>query len=883
MMNLVISNAPSYSIDVLSHDLRMELDRNAAPNFAVKFYEYFGDLVVSVYVFSEYLLRHAESLSYVRLNLSHRDGAYKKTVALDSFAVDSRDKRVFRYNCKSCFFEPADLLTHTNFIVANVDSEEYLVEKNSLEERILQDGFALHNYNRVDCNRYVFNHYGEKYYKLYCSLNSRKSKTDFFLFCFLYNEGGLYINTDIRRIFDEKNIKYGKVNGVVFYHNSSSSFISARFEKGFLYLSYLLDKLVDSQDDLSASGLSLKYQKDYDEFIERQVNLMGSVHSDELDFLDNKFVMDYNYNMHSYEMFYKKIIYWDNNFYIFENSCDKLCSVRIVKIKTPKYYVVYIQNMEPASGCANTVLTFVNGYYHMEKTFSIDISTAFWIKSDDYELEYPDLQHMKFDSWDGLCKRLAIYFYEKKLHDISRKFFKQITSGEHSEIVYYNEDMLNMYISVCGDDPKHKTLVHFLGSKLFSQRKPVDIDLGKRLLRFCRTEQLYGNCNYYYSEVYREIRMQMEECKDHERRELEKHLAEIFYEYIVFAAYTGVSHVQYEIVYLLNHCEHYYMKEGSIYNLKYYKDSLRFVDVYNISEKFVKYDGIKFRSSSCSFVKDGDYFLLNKRFVNYEITPEGGYNIPEKEHGEHHNKYITVNKYCKYTRDWTLVDENIFETEMNNVHIMNTSYICEGIEDLKIFRYMDTLYYLGTICFDNKYNISIGTYDVDGKHIEMRPTVCGENFVMQDVEKNWCFIQGCGRPYFVYKWKPLTICEIDFADNSITTVKTHETPALFEFARGSTNLVRWQEDEYLGIIHIVDYNQQKKRHYYHCFVALDKNFELKSYSNIYTFKKSDIEYSLGLDVDPDHVYVSFSCNDSSSFIGKCARDYVSSILINQHI
>lgn len=881
MLNLVIENAPIYSIEILSNELKKEMEREGLEHFKIKFFEMCGDLIVRVYILGKYLLKNRKELANVHINIVHRRRTYQKNIALDSFTIDALDNRVLSFNCRYCSFENNEVLGSTNLIIANVESEDYLIEKQSVDERILKDAFTLYNFNLVDCKKYLYFNYSQKYLNFFNALNTVKSKTDFFVFCFLHKEGGVYVSTKL--IGYDKFIKIPKENGVVFLHSEYSSFIFAKFEKGFVYLKYVIDKLLESNESVTETSLCLKYQKDYNDFIEKQINIMSTVHSYEFEYLDNNYLYDCNYNVFSDEQFIKKLAYQDGKFLIYEDSSDKICNMCILKIKNPNYYLVYINNCDKESGPVNIVLTVVNGMTVVKESFKIENSHHIWFKNDDKDLDTPDLQHVIIDNWDVLCKRLAIYYHEKKMLEISNKFFKEINKGDNKMMIYGNDDLCSMFISSCGDEPKNKHLAYYANSRLFILRNGTDVDLGMRLLRFSREERMFDKCEYYYNQVYKIIKSRMNVSDRNELDELNKKLAEIYTEYMIFAHYLGYSDVYDKLVFLLNYCVHHYKREGCIFNYRFYRKPLISKSVINISEKLIKCDGVQFHSSSSTFVKEKDCFILNKRFVNYIITPDGGYEIPPRIENEKeilHNKYITVNKYIKFTHDWKVIEEKVFETEIKNIYIMQTPCICEGIEDLRLFKYKDELYYMGIICLKSQYNMSINKYDVKKNHIEMKPSKSSENFQLRDCEKNWCFIQNYGKPYFVYKWRPLTICEIDFADNKITQVMTKETPAMFDFARGSTNLIPWKDNEYIGLVHIVDYNNHKKRFYYHVFVVLDENLELKVYSNLYTFLNSDIEYCLAIGCDDESVFMSVSTEDSNSYIITYDKSYISDLLVN---
>lgn len=877
MMNLVTRNKPTYSFELSVPEIknRLEKEGNKSP-FEVQFFEYHGDLIVVICVLSDYIVT---VLSDIKFNISYRQGLFQQTMSLDSFtAKKNSHNRLLLYNCQNCFFDVDQVIEYSNLIIANVESNEYLLEKGSATEQIFNLGFQVYNFNLIDCKNYIICKYDLNHLNLFNSLTSTKSKTDFFLLCFLFKEGGLYVNLPLDIL--QKFQGFKKRNGFIFNHSEQSSFYSLKFEKGHTFLKYLLDKLNESCYETTPTSLVLKYQRDYDEFIEKQMNLLSIVHGDEVDVLDysidEKANNDSVYNLFSNKLFFKRLIYTDNNLYIYENECDKFCSFKVKKIQKYNSHLVYALKEDSNAGPVNMVLTFIRENNELVETFEFEKSIQFWIKSKEKKnkIEYPNLQYLTFSNWETLCERVAIHFYELGMYDVAMSFCKQILYSDNDKNLYLRDNIL---INILESNPKYKPILYYYLNKQLIHKNEIDVQIGKKLITFCRLEQMYNLCQLYYEKIKNQSNTQKIDSNL---------LAELEYEYIIFSAYNGNRFVGDSFICVLNSGINYYLKENSLFNLKFYEQCLVHKNILDISEQMNKYEGIEFRSSSCSLISDKDgFFILNKRFVNYEVTDEGNYKIPNRKIlglEFENNKYISINKYSKYNRNWELVEEKVFETEMKDVNIKQSGYVCEGIEDLKLFRYQNEIYYSGTICLDGNYNISIGKYDISKDVLEMQPTKSTKDFSLRDVEKNWCFFQDFDEPYFVYKWRPLTVCKFDFPDNTITNVKNTDTPPIFDFARGSSNLIKWKEDEFLGMVHIVDYNGNKKRHYYHCFVTLDDNFKLRSYSCPKKFMNKDIEYCLGLTIDYENIYVAFSVNDSKSYIATYDRDYVSNLLVNEN-
>jgi len=141
------------------------------------------------------------------------------------------------------------------------------------------------------------------------------------------------------------------------------------------------------------------------------------------------------------------------------------------------------------------------------------------------------------------------------------------------------------------------------------------------------------------------------------------------------------------------------------------------------------------------------------------------------------------------------------------------------------------------------------------------------------IEKNWVLFENADEEIkMIYKWYPLTIGNIaEVIGKEVKTdellspiskmVITHEldTPVFFKWLRGSTNGVNIG-DEIWFLTHLVSY--EDRRFYYHCVVVLDsKTMKLKKYSDLFTFEKSPVEYTLGMVYMDETLLISYSIMD----------------------
>lgn len=287
-----------------------------------------------------------------------------------------------------------------------------------------------------------------------------------------------------------------------------------------------------------------------------------------------------------------------------------------------------------------------------------------------------------------------------------------------------------------------------------------------------------------------------------------------------------------------------------------------------------------FTSSSPSIITHDDQIICNIRFVNYRIRPDGSYDISKSSTIGTKN-IITIIKNDKHTD---------FELEYNKEH--NTRYV--GIEDIRLFsnKKDNRIYYTGNRAFSNddinnfyvkKVVIEYGYLDLENKKIV-------SNFVnIKDqarVEKNWViFTDKNDKLHMIYKWHPLTIGQINNPDpvnfsQEMELKLTHnvKTPPIFRDFRGSSNGLLI-DNEIWFLVHLVSH--ESRRYYYHILVVLDSvTFVPVRYTDLFSFEKVNIEYSLGFiyQKESNNFIIGYSTMDRTTNFVCVSRQYVESIM-----
>lgn len=347
-------------------------------------------------------------------------------------------------------------------------------------------------------------------------------------------------------------------------------------------------------------------------------------------------------------------------------------------------------------------------------------------------------------------------------------------------------------------------------------------------------------------------------------------LYKLAYEYTILAGYLGRTDISKEVIAVLNHEPHGFMIANLLSNLKFYRDPLskkasRCVD-------FSTTDGYMV-SSSASIVSNGSAYIMNQRFVNYRIRPDGTYTDCEKN-------ITTFNKCIHLDHDLSPIGTD------HMFYALNDGRLYLGVEDVKLVsrpfkgedagtdrnhfvgcigpgRRRGTLNFIGTNFHksDNRIGMVVGEYDVTREMLVCTEITAPFN-ADAGCEKNWVY---AGENDIIYKWSPLTVCHMDMGNGVL--VKDRETNLrckMLDHVRGST-CGSFYNDEWWFVGHIVSH--ESPRHYYHVFMVLDAELtHLKRYSAPFTFEGEPIEYCLGLIVEHDRVLVTYSAWDRSTKI-----------------
>jgi tetratricopeptide (TPR) repeat protein len=396
----------------------------------------------------------------------------------------------------------------------------------------------------------------------------------------------------------------------------------------------------------------------------------------------------------------------------------------------------------------------------------------------------------------------------------------------------------------------------------------------------CRSESLYEiikhyriTSNHYLCNLFYTIAKDIpfpRDCSLFIHKDVYDH--KLLEEFTIFGYYVGARNLHNEIFKLMK-CKPSNELYGLFNNYKFYQKVLEPVNVIKLNDLEPEFDrnffgeNYRFIASSPSIIPMHYGYIVNLRFVNYRINPNGSY--PWYRH------ITTINKQLVLTYTFEIIDSLEIENE-----VVDRRYI--GVEDIKLFKHHDNIIYTGTSFHKNdQIGIVMGNYHAgnkstlhsekakNSKHSVVELTTQNQ----QGCEKNWVFIPG-DTLRMVYKWYPLTIGEV--IDTTLVLNETREMPQIFSMARGSTNGFLFNGEIWF-LVHYVHQVDGQPRHYYHSLVVFNENMELKRYSMPFKFTTGEIEYSTGLVIEDSRVIVTHSVWDRESYIRVYRKDYIDSL------
>ena len=252
--------------------------------------------------------------------------------------------------------------------------------------------------------------------------------------------------------------------------------------------------------------------------------------------------------------------------------------------------------------------------------------------------------------------------------------------------------------------------------------------------------------------------------------------------------------------------------------------------------------------------------LLNTRFVNYWLYPNGYYRFHDSDMVIGNRNLVSeLDASTLEIADYREMGQDLFDVSGDKMASTPSKkrHFSEGLEDIRLFvgpenqlRFIATNVNFSPVHGRNR--MIVGDYDIDGLvYRNCRVVLPPENH--GGMEKNWIPITRDLDELFVYRWSPFEVGKVNPETNQLEIVERFPVKSwIFGKLRGSSTFVPYTRDaRYLvGVAHFSE--EHGPRHYYHMLVLLDKTtLRPVAYSSTFYFEKLLVEFCIGFALQED--------------------------------
>lgn len=258
--------------------------------------------------------------------------------------------------------------------------------------------------------------------------------------------------------------------------------------------------------------------------------------------------------------------------------------------------------------------------------------------------------------------------------------------------------------------------------------------------------------------------------------------------------------------------------------------------------------------------RDGTY-LLNVRVVNYLLNEQAQFLLPEGTmYFESQNIFLQVANNLK-----NVLYEKKFEQSWNQ----DCRY--RGIEDIRILENKERLYYIGTICHENRLMMAFGEYDINKEKIDIQPIYSP---YYRQVEKNWSmFNNKDGEISFLYQWFPLEIGKIQ--NNKLNIVHQKDYGWWFMSRIKGSSCGIFDEETNLIWFMVHFHSDDTPRQYYHMFILMNpENYDIVRISSPFLFEKTKVQFGMGLIVEKERIIITYTVFDRDARVASYDKQKV---------
>jgi len=353
-----------------------------------------------------------------------------------------------------------------------------------------------------------------------------------------------------------------------------------------------------------------------------------------------------------------------------------------------------------------------------------------------------------------------------------------------------------------------------------------------------------------------------------------------FYEQLSISAYyvekykmKGTKYID-KLLFSLSTPPH--LKENSLNNLFYYLENIKNVEYIPIKAKMpllTSWSSERYKPCNASIIRTDNGYMVNCRAVNYvQLYPD--YVVMDCTRNPQ-----TKNVVIEYDKNL----KQYFQTQViEDPSLVRYQTAIQGLEDVRLFRIKDEIYFTATTCQLNERGIPkmcFGKFEKNkaDNNIFINKITLLQSPYLERTEKNWMPLVIDEQLYLIYGYSPYII----YKPNCVTgecTEFINKVPE-FDFSRfsGSTPPIAF-DDGYLLMIH--EGIWQDRKYYIHRFLYLDKNLEIKKVSKPFAFKHKGVEMCCGMVIDEvsDKLIMTIALEDREAYLGLIDVSNVRSLL-----
>lgn len=290
----------------------------------------------------------------------------------------------------------------------------------------------------------------------------------------------------------------------------------------------------------------------------------------------------------------------------------------------------------------------------------------------------------------------------------------------------------------------------------------------------------------------------------------------------------------------------------------------------------------KYTASNTSCVWHNNELIVNSRLVEYiklfqskdiKILHNGNY---AQTYFLSNNGFESRNVMSKY------YNGSLYNT--NEIKFPKSTYgncYYRGLEDGRLVSWNNKLYIYGTRWDRVRDKGCICIYELDEdkgpiNEIIVHPQGTG------NCEKNWGAVED--KPFtFIYSNNPVDAIQVN-ENGECQLIKHHEkNEKIDKWIKGSTQVVRYDENTYISMVHTNDWRETdgiSHSDYLTAFVFYDNDFNIIKMSDWFVFKSPMCEFTCGLAIHDNDVYITYSQLDCTSHLVVTNKETIEKFINN---